>query len=73
MPRLNNSLLTAIKPKAKNNVRTTAILLFYILQKYYLNKWGTFFHDRLSEFFKDSDVSGGIVAPASYTRAVATL
>jgi hypothetical protein len=34
MPGTSGSLVTAIKPKAKGNGRTAAMLLFYILQKY---------------------------------------
>jgi len=38
MPKSSSSLIIAIKPKAKENFRSDAILLFYVLQKYYHNK-----------------------------------
>jgi hypothetical protein len=37
MPKSSNSLIIAIKLKAKENLRSVAILLFYVLQKYYHN------------------------------------
>jgi hypothetical protein len=42
-----NSLVIAIKPKANDNFRTAAMLLFHILQRSYLNKRGMFFEDLL--------------------------
>jgi hypothetical protein len=41
-----SSVLT-LRLKAKEHFRTTAILLFYILQKYNFNKSGVFFSDLL--------------------------
>jgi len=38
MPTSNGLLLMTIKHKAKHKFCTVAMLLFYILQKYYLNK-----------------------------------
>jgi hypothetical protein len=37
-PRYNGPLVVVIGRKAKENVRTVAMLLFYILQTHYLNK-----------------------------------
>jgi hypothetical protein len=37
-PSLNNSLVISVKQKHKENIRTAAMLLFYIPQRKYLNK-----------------------------------
>jgi len=37
MTRSSCSLVTDVKPKAKENVRVVTMLLFHIIQKYYLN------------------------------------
>jgi hypothetical protein len=44
----NDSLVITIKPEAKCRFRATAMLLFYILQKDYLNKC-MFFDDLLPD------------------------
>jgi hypothetical protein len=38
MPSSNGSEVTAIKPEDKENVYMTTMLLFYIIQKRWLNK-----------------------------------
>jgi hypothetical protein len=49
------------------------ILLVYIPQKYYLKKFGIFFHGQLFKFVKNSNGNDGSVAPAWYIRAVTML
>jgi hypothetical protein len=43
MQRFSGSLVIAIEPRAEENILTDVMLLFYILQKYYLNKSFIFF------------------------------
>jgi hypothetical protein len=47
MSRLSDSLVIAIKLKAKYSFHTAAMLLFYILQKNYYNESCTFVKDLL--------------------------
>jgi hypothetical protein len=42
-----NSFVIAIKLKDKDNFRTAAKMLFYVLQRSHLNKRGMFFEDLL--------------------------
>jgi hypothetical protein len=46
-PSSSDSLVVAIKPKAKENVRTAAMLLFYILYTKKMNKTSILFEDLL--------------------------
>lgn len=45
MPSHSSSLVTVMKLKAKESVGTAAVLLFYIIQKHYLNKSCIIFQD----------------------------
>jgi hypothetical protein len=45
MPGTSGSLVTAIKLKAKENEHTATMMLFYILQKYFLEKIFIFSQD----------------------------
>lgn len=65
MQRFSGSLVIAIEQRAEENILTDDMLLFYILQKYYLNK--SFI------FFKINRLNMTDVAPVLQFRAPAIL
>jgi len=54
IPRSNGPSLITIKLKAKLKFRTTAMLLFYIIQNSYINKRSKFFEDLLPHMISGS-------------------
>jgi hypothetical protein len=62
---LSDPLATSVKLKSKENIRTAAILFFYILQRKYLNKSRMPTEDVIIFTFQDRPLSDPDIAPTS--------